>query len=502
MPNTLLTPQRDVAFKHKENSFVAFNVERLIPHMLSTQGPKMCTGDVNGDGLDDFFVGGAAGQPGALFIQDKEGTFRVTSQHEIASDSAAEDIDAAFFDADNDGHPDLIVVGGGQEFKGQDHNLSPRLYINDGNGNFIRNWKGLPQIFVNASCARPQDVDGDGDTDLFIGGRVVGGKYGIDPHSYILLNNGKGTFEDATSRLLPEFDNVHSSLGMVSDAAWSDVNGDGRPDLVVVGEWMPISVMVQNEAGILENKTIAFGLGSTNGWWNTIKAYDVDHDGDLDFVAGNLGLNSRLRASKEEPVSLYIGDIDNNNSLDQIMTYYNQGKRYPLISRDQLVRQIPALRRRFLKYANYRNVSLEDIIDPAMQQTFTRKDAFTFASVYVENLGNGTFSVRSLPLDAQMFPIFSFYLDDLDGDGDEDLLAVGNLDAAQPDFGRYDAGYGLTLLGDGKGNFTVESLQQSGFVVKGEGRDIESVITASKKRLFLISRNNGTVMVFDKNPSK
>jgi len=495
----MLSTGQDIGFKHKENSFVAFNVERLIPHMLSTQGPRMSVGDVDADGLDDFFVGGAAGQPGAIFIQGKNGTFRRSPQPAIDLDSAAEDIDAVFFDANNDGRLDLLVVSGGQEFNSKDRRLSPRLYANDGNGHFTAVNNGLPEIFVNASIVRPADIDLDGDIDLFIGGRVTPGQYGMDPPSFLLLNDGTGRFEDATARLLPRFDNIHASLGMVSDAVWSDVNGDHRPDLIVVGEWMPISIMVQNKDGVLEDQTEASGLGATNGWWNTITAFDIDRDGDLDFVAGNLGLNSRLRASREEPVSIFIGDIDENNSLDQILTYYNQGKRYPLISRDQLVRQIPALRRKFLKYANFRDVSLEDIIDPATQKRFTRKDVFTFASVYVENLGNGTFSVRDLPLDAQIFPIFSFAIDDLNDDGNADLLAVGNLDATQPDFGRYDAGYGLAMLGDGKGNFSAVDAQHSGFVVKGEGRDIKSLTTGRKKKLLLISRNNDTIMVFQKN---
>ena len=362
--------------------------------------------------------------------------------------------------------------------------------------------KNLPDIYVNASCVKPADIDQDGDIDLFIGGRVLPGQYGLDPPSYLLINNGKGVFADETARLLPKFNNVDASLGMVTDAVWSDVNKDGREDLIVVGEWMPISILLQNESGVFENRTDELGLNHTNGWWNTIASYDFDQDGDIDFIAGNLGLNSRLRASVAEPVSIFIGDIDNNNSLDQILTYYNQGKRYPLISRDQLVKQIPALRRRFLKYANYGNVSLEDIVEPALQQKFIRKDVFTFASVYVENLGNGKFSVINLPPDGQLFPIFSFCVDDLNGDGNADVMAAGNLDATQPDFGRYDAGYGVILLGDGKGTFESITSQESGLIVKGQGRDIKSLLTAAKKKRFLIARNNDSVKVFEKQINK
>jgi hypothetical protein len=352
---------------------------------------------------------------------------------------------------------------------------------------------------MNASCVRPSDFDNDGDIDLFVGGRVIPGKYGLDPPSYLLINDGSGVFSDETSLRFPEYDNAHSSLGMVTSAVWVDINNDRLKDLIVVGEWMPISVFVQSPAGVFENRTKEAGLENTNGWWNTIEAHDFDQDGDLDFVVGNLGLNSRLRATNSEPVSIFVGDIDDNNSLDQILTYYNQGKRYPVISRDQLVKQIPAFRRKFLKYENYKDVSLEDIVDPGIQKKFVRKDVFTFASAYVENMNNGTFSIKPLPSEAQMFPIFSFCVDDIDKDGNADLFAAGNLYATQPDFGRYDAGYGLILLGNGKGSFTSETPQRSGFIVRGEGRDIKSIQRSSGKKAFLVSRNNDTMKMFEKN---
>jgi len=495
---SLLTERQDITFRHKENSFIAFNVERLIPHMLSTQGPKISVGDANGDRLDDFFVGGAAGQPGAVFIQGRKGNFKQSAQPSMISDSLAEDVGSALFDADGNGSLDLIVVSGGQEFSGEHKNLLPRLYLNDGKGNFRKATENLPDIFVNASCVKHADVDKDGDTDLFIGGRVVAGQYGVDPHSFVLTNNGHGVFQDETARLLPGVENKAGLLGMVTDAVWLDINKDDKIDLVVVGEWMPITILIQNDAGAFENKTQAYGLTKTMGWWNTIAAHDFDKDGDVDFVVGNLGLNSRLRASVEEPVSIFIGDIDNNNSLDHILTYYNQGKRYPIISRDQLVKQVPSLRRKFLKYANYKDVALEDIIEPALQLKFIRKDVFTFASIHMENLGNGKFSITNLPSEGQIFPIFSFCIEDLNQDGNADILAVGNLDATQPDFGRYDAGYGLTLMGDGKGSFKPLTPQFSGFVVRGQGRDIKTLVTSANEKLFLISRNNDLIKLFQK----
>jgi hypothetical protein len=492
----LLTDSGDVPFRHKENEFVAFNVERLIPQMLSTQGPKLAVGDINGDGNEDFFVGGAKGQPGSVLIQDVHGGFFNLSQPAIAMDSMAEDIDAELFDADGNGTLDLIVVGGGQEFKKNDKRLLPRLYSNDGKGNFELRTENIPSIFVNASCVRSADIDGDGDIDLFIGGRVVPGEYGMDPPSYVLINDGTGAFKDETSDILPGYDNTKKSLGMVTDARWVDVNQDGRTDLVVVGEWMPITVLLQGESGTFENRTEALSLGKTAGWWNTIEARDFDRDGDTDFIVGNLGLNSRLRASDLEPVHIYVGDIDGNNSLDQVLTYYNQGKSYPLLSRDQLIKQIPSLRRRFLKYDNYKDVTLDDIIDPVMQSGFVKKVANTFSSVYIENLGGKKFSIRNLPVDAQLFPIYAFCVDDINNDGNDDILAVGNLDATQPEFGRYDAGRGIVMLGDGRGYFKAMDSQQSGFVVRGQGRDIKLINLPQHRTLYLVARNNDTIKGF------
>ncbi len=495
-PSPILEEVKGFNFVHKEDEFIAFNVERLMPRMISTEGPKISTGDINGDKLEDFFVGGAAGQSGAIFIQDRRGAFRKTESGAVSQDSLAEDTGSAIFDADGNGSLDLIVVGGGQQYGGEHRSLQPRLYLNDGHGN-LRNATGnLPKVFSNASCVKAGDADGDGDLDLFIGGRVEAGKYGIDPPSFILINNGRGVFSDETRKFLPGQGNNPRSLGMVSDASWIDLNKDGKLDLIVVGEWMPITILIQDQ-GVLQDKTSDYGLSNSNGWWNTLLVDDADGDGDSDFLVGNLGFNSRLRASKTEPVSIFIGDIDNNGSLDPILTYYNQGKRYPLLSRDQLVKQVPSLKRKFLKYADYENVTLEDIISVEQQQKFIRKDAMTFASVYVENLG-GKFEIHELPVNAQAFPIYSFCLEDLNADKIMDILAVGNLLSTQPDLGRFDAGYGLAMLGDGKGNFIGDPLALEGFLVKGEGRDIQKIVTTKGEHLFIVALNNDSLKVFRK----
>lgn len=489
----LLKRQQDSLFVHRENDFNAFNFEKLIPHMVSTQGPEISSGDVNGDGLEDFFVAGAAGQPGHLFFQDRLGKFSSSVQPALAKDSLYEDVGSALFDADGDGTLDLIVVNGGQQFSGHHPLLMPRLYLNDGSGVLRRSDGLLPEIFVNASVVKPQDMDGDNDLDLFIGGRVVAGAYGFDPQSFLLINDGKGRFRDESTRLHPAA--AGSRLGMVTDAAWCDVSGEGKPDLVVVGEWMPITILIQDSQGNFENRTWEYGLASTHGWWNTITAADFDRDGDTDFVAGNLGLNSRLRATPTQPVTLYAGDMDENGGTDHLLTYYNAGHEYPFISRDQLVKQVPSFKREFLKYSTFRNVKREHIIPEKDTAKYAVRLAYHFSSVYIEN-DREKFNLLQLPVEAQMFPLFSFCAGDFNKDGHEDLLAVGNLYAAQPDFGRYDAGYGLMMLGDGKGNFSAVTPQNSGFILKGEGRSIQTIESAKGGDAYLVGMNDDSLLIF------
>ncbi len=488
--NTFLKADNSIAFTHYENEFTGFEDERLIPHALSMQGPKMAVADINGDRLDDLFIGGGRGQTGTLFIQDRSGKFIKSSQVAFDADSLAEDTNAAFFDANGDGKQDLVVVSGGQEKEGNYQQLIPRLYLNNGNGIFKKASGAIPEIYLNASCVKPEDFDGDGDLDLFIGGRVVAGQYGVAPQSYFLINNGNGKYSDESLRL------PTTSFGMVSDAIWSDFNKDRKPDLILVGEWMPITFLLQDQNGHFVDRTYEYGFEKSSGWWNTIEQADLDSDGDLDYLVGNAGLNSRLRASVSEPVELWVGDIDSNGSYDPIMTYYNNHQRYPFVSKDQLVKQVPPLKKRFLKYEDYKHVQLEDIIPSERMHEFIHRKAEMFTSIWIENKGNQNYQIHELAIEAQMFPIFSFAVQDINRDGHVDILAVGNWQAVQPELGRQDAGYGIVLLGDEKDHFSPLCISKSGFWVPGEGRDIEVILNGKEKSRIIVSRNHDSVLMF------
>ena len=477
-------------FVHHENEFVAFNSQGLMPHMVSTEGPLISTGDVNKDGLDDYFVGGAKGQRGSMYLQKKDGSFLVTNQGVFVRDSLCEDTGSLLFDADGDHDLDLVVVSGGDE-EWDSFAVVPRLYLNDGSGQFRKATGKMPEIYLNASCVKGNDFDRDGDMDLFIGGRVMPYHYGISPPSYILRNDGVGTFTDVSVLQLGQ----NQSMGMVTDAAWLDVNDDGLSDLVVVGEWMPVTILIQEKEGPFTNKTVEYGLAKTQGWWNTLSIADFDGDGDLDFVAGNLGLNSRLKASKTEPVELWVDDFDGNGSTEQILTYFNHGISFPFVSRDQLVKQIPQLRKKFLKYKIYTMAQIENVLSSEQRNHAVRKYAYRFQSSYFQNTKE-KFVMKDLPIEAQIFPVRSFLSDDVNGDGNLDLLAVGNNYATQPDFGRYDAGFGLLLAGDGKGEFTAVKSSSSGFLVQGEGRDINVLRTFHNEKIYLVSRNNQSLSAY------
>ncbi len=482
-------------FIHREDDFNAFNSEGLIPHMLSTQGPPLAKGDVNGDGLQDIFVGGGKDQSAALFVQMPTGTWKEKSSKDFKKDSPSENTAAEFFDFDGDGDLDLMVASGGQNPQTDREQLKPILYQNDGKGNFQIAKSALPNILLNVSCIKSCDFDRDGDIDVFIGGSVLPLLYGMSPASFFLINDGRSHFSVSPNWLgQSTFDNPTAVRpGMVKDAVWTDVNLDRRPDLILVGEWMPITVLIQNQNQQFENRTEEFGMKQTNGWWNTIAAADVDHDGDDDYVAGNLGLNSRLRATPEKPVKMYLGDFDSNGGSDHVLVYFNEDHSYPFASRDQLVKQIPSLKKKFLRYSDYRDVNLEDIITPKQKGNSAEMHVDVFASSFIRN-DNGTLVRSNLPTEAQLAPVYAMSIEDINSDLKPDLILGGNLIATQPDFGPYDASIGLVMLGDGAGNWKSIDAMQSGLVIKGEIRDIQVVSGSKNQKIVLVSRNNQSIV--------
>lgn len=493
--STLLTDVSEeisLNFRHEENNYNDFEWQPLIPHKLSTRGPKLAVGDVNGDGFDDFYTGGAVNQPGHLFIQSASGKFSNKPQADFLNDSHSEDVDAAFVDIDGDDDLDLYVVSGGNELQYSREALKDRLYINDRNGNFTKSMDLLPDDFYsNGSSVAPGDFDADGDMDLFVGTLSVINRYGLNPKNYLLQNNGKGVLANVTDEIIPDL-----PRGMVKDAIWTDINNDQALDLVITGEWMPVMIFI-NSGGKLLSITDEAGLGKTHGWWNTIEAADIDNDGDVDLIAGNLGLNSKIKASDQEPATLYVSDFNQDGILDQILSFYKDHVSTPFITRDELINQIPYLKAKFPTYKSYSLVrSIEDIFDKNQLEKAHKQVAYTFSTSVFENLGNNSFEIYSLPVEANFAPVYSILADDVDRDGNIDLLVGGNLTDASISLGLYDASYGLLLKGDGKGGFKPVSSQRSGILVKGQIRDIKRLKRPGGRPIYFIARNNDKIVFY------
>ncbi|MGB2313311.1 MAG: VCBS repeat-containing protein [Flavobacteriaceae bacterium] len=354
----------ELDFTHKENNYNDFKREIMLPHMLSTLGPKLAIGDVNGDGLEDAFIGGAKGAVGGIFLQTRSGGFVKSNKIDLQPDAVSEDMGALFFDADGDKDLDLYVVSGGNEFEKTDPALKDRLYINRGKGNFIKSKKNLPDFTSSGSVVKAADYDNDGDQDLFIAGRILPNQYPYAPNSYLLENSGKGIFKDVTDDVAEGLKNI----GMVSDALWTDFNGDNQPDLMLVGEWMPITLF-ENQNGNFKNISEEVGFKNSDGWWNTVAKADFDQDGDMDYVAGNFGLNSQLKTSVEYPIGIFAKDYDKNGSVDPILSCYDEGKNYPVFSKDDIQQQLTILKNRFVRYNEYADLTIDQIYHACANQT-------------------------------------------------------------------------------------------------------------------------------------
>jgi len=443
-----ITETFPLPYRHVENEFNDFQREPLIPHKLSTEGPKIARGDVNGDGLQDLYIGGAKESAGKLFIQTASGNFKSTNEQVFEAAKISEDVGAAFFDADGDGDLDLYVVSGGNEYSPQAPALLDRLYLNNGRGDFTPSVNALPKFYDSGSCVAPGDFDGDGDTDLFVGSRSIPWEYGLTPTSYLLENNGKGKFSIVTEKYAPEL----AHAGMVTDAKWLDFNKDRKLDLVVVGEWMPVSLF-QNTGNGLANVTEKVGLAKSNGWWNCVIVEDLNKDGYADLVAGNLGKNSKIKASESEPASIYAADFDNNGLLESILCFYKLGKSYPLPLRPDLVYQLPYLNQKFPKHADYAGKQVTDIFTERQLSKAVVKQAYTFATTVFYGNADGTFLPQPLPTEAQFSPVYAIMTKDFDADGAKDLLLAGNFHGLNPQLGRYDASYGVLLSGSRNATF-------------------------------------------------
>ena len=479
-----------IDFTHKENDYDDFKKEILLPHKMSQFGPNIAVGDVNGDGLEDFFVGGASWQSGALYLQDAGGNFTAGNNEVFSKNKTAEDMGCLLFDADGDDDLDLYVVSGGNEFPAGSPLLQDRLYLNDGSGNFTKSTDALPLINSSGSCVVAGDYDQDGDLDLFIGGRLVPGKYPFPARSYILNNKG-GKFTDVTEQVAAEL----ADLGMVTSAVWSDHNSDGLLDLIVVGEWMPVTLFTQTGARF--EKT---SITASTGWWNCIMAGDFDGDGDPDYVAGNLGWNYKYKATEAEPLHVYCHDFDNSGTLDIVLGYYNQGSCYPVRGRECSSEQMPNIKEKFPTYDAFGRASLADVYGEDLNEAL-HYEANYFASSYIENLGKGRLSLTPLPVQAQFSTVFGIVATDYNKDGYQDLIIAGNFYVSEVETGRADAGIGLCMTGDGKGNFVPVPVTKSGFSAREDVRDLKILKAADGSVLILVANNNGKLQVFRRNKS-
>lgn len=469
--------------RHVENAFDDFDYEVLLPHKMSTWGPALAVGDVNGDGLADIYLGGASGLEGQVWVQQTNGHFEKLKQAVFGVHAQQEDVGASLFDADGDGDLDLYVVSGGNEFEAGDPAYRDRLYQNDGKGGFLYQGDALPDFAISGSVVRPADVDGDGDLDLFVGGRMQPRMYPRPADSKLLLNE-QGRFRDASREWAPALE----QLGMVTDAQWMDLDADGDEDLVITGEWMALTLL-ENQAGKLVRMEHT-GLEEETGWWFSVEAGDFDEDGDIDFVAGNLGTNYKYKASHQEPFQVFLNDFDNSGSQDIVLGYFDEGTLFPVRGRQCSAEQMPFIKEKFPTYELFGKADLVDIYGEESLDRSLNYKARNFQSAFVENLGKGRFKVTPLPIEAQMSALNDFLVRDFNGDGHLDLLTAGNLFASEVETPRNDAGVGLLLLGKGNGDFEAVPAHQSGIYLPQDIKHLAFLRMKEAGAVILAAPNN------------
>jgi hypothetical protein len=470
--------------QHRENYFDDFEAEVLLPHKTSAFGPGISVGDLNGDGLDDLVVGGASQYEAGLYFQTRGG-FKKQAVKAIEKDNQFEDLGSLIFDAEGDGDNDIYLVSGGNEFAYNSEMLQDRLYLNDGRGNFKKS-DALPTMITSGSRVYSHDYDQDGDLDLFVAGRLVPGNYPLPAHSYLLENvsTDKGVlFRDVTETIAPDL----KGLGMVTSACWTDYDQDGWTDLMIVGEWMPISLF-KNKQGTFKNVTTAMNLDDTTGWWWSIEQGDFDKDGDPDYLLGNNGLNYKYQANDTETFDIYANDFDKNNTTDIVLGYYNEGVQYPVRGRQCSSQQIPAIKNKFKDYESFSKASLVDVYTTQSLKSSLHYQVKSFASIYLENTEKGL-AIHPLPLEAQLSSINQILVDDFDKDGNLDAVIAGNLHASEVETPRNDASNGLFLQGDGKGHFKAISGRESGLYILGDTKDLQ-LITIEDTRYIIAAKNN------------
>ncbi len=478
---TDITAQTGLAYKHEENPFVEFDREPLIPQMVSREGPALAVADMNGDGREDLFVGASKTYRPGLFLQTPDGKLVRSQQPALDADTMYEETDAVWQDVNNDHYPDLILASGGNEYYGEDKHLSPRLFLNNAQGLLTEQPDAFAGIYLTASCVLPCDFNGDGFTDLFFGGRAVPWEYGAVPQSYLLQNDGKGNFKDITPAVAKEL----GQAGFVTGGSWSDIDGDKDLDLVLSLEWGPVTAFI-NDKGRFTRKN----LTTQNGWWQALQPVDIDNDGDIDLVAGNLGWNSRLRATAQEPLRLYYADFDGNGKKEQLLTYYLNGKELVFANKDELQKQLPLLKKKFLYAADFAKADLETLVGKEKLKEATVLVATEMSNALLVNDGKGNFKLSPLPWQAQLSPYRCFLVSDFNQDGRQDLLCMGNFYGSNIQMGRYDADFGSVLLNKGNAQFADPLPLQW----KGEIRKARTLLLNGKP-VFVLARNNDSLRV-------